>query len=348
MARSRRKAFTLVELLVVIAIIGVLVSLLLPAVQAAREAARRAQCVSHLKQWGLALLNYHGTHKQFPAGGKHGWTFDNTKPLGPSTWVDDHGSWVVRVLPFVELQNIADEIPDLEDPTVIDPINEVWINSIRNGQPPPKVAIGRCPSDGFGQDEPFFNYSGNIGPNINPACSAAGNVFDADLSHLNIPFVPFIDAGSCVRYDPSTESCPTLGMFSRVGFHKISIKTVTDGTTNTLMLGETIVEHSAHTLDIARQRAYWAGQDGGAAHAGTTPSLNWPVNPEVGTCGGANAQFYRWNFHVTMGFESNHPGGANFALVDGSVSFVPESIDFDTYQLLGTRNDGQLFSERPF
>ena len=314
-ASSRRNAFTLVELLVVIAIIGVLVSLLLPSVQAAREAARRAQCVNHLKQWGLGLLNYHDTHKEFPRGGKHGWTFDNSKPFGPVVWKDDHGSWVVRVLPFVELQNIADQIPDLEDPTVIDPINVAWIQDIRNNEPPPKIAIGRCPSDGFGRDEPFFNYSGNIGPNINPACSAAGQVFDADLSHLGIRFVPFIDAGSCVIYDPSTDSCPTVGMFSRVGYHEISIKTVTDGTTNTLFVGETVVERSAHTLDIARQRGYWAGQDTGAAHAGTIPPINWPVNPEVKQCNGANAQFFRWNFHVAMGFESNHPGATSCLLM---------------------------------
>ena len=348
MATSRQKAFTLVELLVVIAIIGVLVSLLLPAVQAAREAARRAQCVNHLKQWGLGLLTYHGTHKEFPRGGKNAWTFDPKLPLSPKNWQDDHGSWVPRVLPYVELQTIADQIPDLEDPTVYDPINVEWIQNIRNGEQPPILPIGRCPSDSFGRDEPYFNYSGSMGPNVNPACGGAGQVFDADLSHLNIFNVPFIDGGSCARFDPLTESCPTLGMFSRTGYHKISIKNVTDGTTNTFMLGESVIEFSAHTLDIAQFRGYWAGMDTGAAHCGTIPPINWPVRPEVETCGGANAQFYRWNFHVAMGFESRHPGGSNFTLVDGSVTFVPETIDFDTYQLLGTKADGQLFSERPF
>ncbi|MAT69426.1 MAG: hypothetical protein CMJ58_07855 [Planctomycetaceae bacterium] len=344
--KSRSKAFTLVELLVVIAIIGVLVSLLLPAVQAAREAARRTQCLSQLKQYGIALHGYHDAHKQFPAGGKNGWTFDETLGLGNSVWQDDHGSWLCRVLPYIEEQTIADTLPDLEDPTIYDPINAVWIAQTLDGGPPPSIKIGRCPSDGFGPEEPFFNYSGNIGPTVHvSSCGPRGLVFDQDLSSLGIT-VPFIDAGAC----PGDKSqCPLTGMFSRIGYDKVSLKNVPDGTTHTLFVGETIVDKSGHSLDIARIRGYWAGFDTGLAHAGTIPSINWPVDPSQASCNqGAGAPFYRHNYHVTMGFESYHPGGANFLMVDTSVQFISEDIDFSTFQLLGTRDDGRVIGESVF
>ena len=87
----------------------------------------------------------------------------------------------------------------------------------------------------------------------------------------------------------------------------------------------------------------------GLAHAGTIPSINWPVDPEQRGCNqGAGPHFYRRNYHVTMGFESNHPGGANFLMVDGSVQFIPETIDFITFQLLGTKDDEHVISESVF
>lgn len=341
--QSIRRAFTLVELLVVIAIIGILVALLLPAVQAAREAARRSQCVNHLKQYGLALHNYHDARKQFPPGGVIGWTLDPVRFDAPNNtssgeWLNDHGNWICRVLPYLEEQALADSMPDLDDPDLVDPINTIWLSQFEGSIPPP-LSMGRCPSDGFAASEPFLNYSGSTGPMTIPStCGARGQVFDLNLDSMGIT-VPFIDAGLCS--DPKL--CPLTGMFNRIGFHKVSLKKVTDGTTNTLLLGETLVERSAHTLDIARIRGYWAGHDTGAAHAGTIPSINWPVDPAVDSCS-KGAQFYRYNYHVAMGFESNHPGGANFTLVDGSVRFINDSVDFRTFQLLGTKNDGLVIS----
>lgn len=338
----RRHAFTLVELLVVIAIIGILVALLLPAVQAAREAARRSQCVNHQKQFGLALHNYHDAHKRFPPGGVIGWTLDSDRFPNPTVssdqgWLNDHGNWICRVLPYIEEQALADSLPDLDDPDLIDPISTIWTPQFEGGVPP-ALSIGRCPSDGFGTSEPFLNYSASTGPmTILSRCGGSGQVFDLNLNSLGIT-VPFIDAGVC----PNPKDCPLTGMFNRVGYHKVSFKNVTDGTTNTLLLGETLVERSAHSLDIARIRGYWAGQDTGAAHAGTIPSINWPVDPSVNSCS-QGAPFWRGNFHVTMGFESEHPGGANFTLVDGSVRFINESVDFRTMQLLGTKDDGLIF-----
>ncbi|MEN1680847.1 MAG: DUF1559 domain-containing protein [Planctomycetota bacterium] len=345
-ARARSYGgFTLVELLVVIAIIGILVSLLLPAVQAAREAARRSQCLNHLKQFGLALHTYHDANNQFPAGGKNGWTFDNSKNLlDNGVWGDDHGSWVTRILPNIEEQAIADSLPNLEDPSIIDPINAVWIADTLNGGAPPPIKIGRCPSDDAPTGEPFFNYSGSAGPMIQVSpCGQGGQPFNADLSGLGIA-VPFIDPGVCD--DP--KACPLNGMLTRLGFHRVAIKNVTDGTTYTLFVGETLIEKSGHSFDIARIRGYWAGNDTGVAHAGTIPSINWPVDPNTVGCSNASGQFWRANYHVTMGFESNHSGGANFLFVDGSVSFVQDTIDFNTFQLLGTKDDGVVITNTDF
>lgn len=337
--KSRRVAFTLVELLVVIAIIGILVALLLPAVQAAREAARRSQCVNHLKQYGLALHNYHDSHKRFPRGGVLGWTLDPQRFPDPTVssdqgWLNDHGNWICRILPYMEEQALADTFPDLNDPDLIDPITRIWIKQF-DGEVPPPLAMGRCPSDDFVTNEPFLNYSASTGPmTILSRCGSGGQVFDLNLDSLGIT-VPFIDAGVC----PDPKECPLTGMFNRAGYHKVALKNVTDGTSKTLLLGETLVERSGHSLDIARIRGYWAGQDTGAAHAGTIPSINWPVDPAVQSCS-QGPPFWRLNYHVTMGFESNHPGGANFTMVDGSVRFINDSVDFRTFQLLGTKDDG--------
>ncbi len=342
---AKNRGFTLVELLVVIAIIGILVALLLPAVQAAREAARRSQCVNQEKQYALALLNYESSFKEFPRGGTNGWTLDRSTfsgdPQKAGEWQNDHGSWVCRVLPFIEEQAIADQMPDLQDPKIINPIG-IWVDQLSaRGQTVPAIGGARCPSDAFESAEPFFNYSGSTGPLTIPSqCGAGGSTFGLSLSSLGIN-IPFIDAGFCpgkAGGDPI--NCPLTGMFARLGYHKVTVAKVTDGTSKTLQLGETLVNQSAHSLDNCRlTKKYWAGNDMGTAHAGTIPSINWPVNPDFEKCS-QGPLYYRFNFHVTMGFESNHPGGCNFAMVDGSVAFLDQNIDFRTFQLLGTKDDG--------
>ncbi|MEQ8848970.1 DUF1559 domain-containing protein [Botrimarina sp.] len=351
----RRRGFTLVELLVVIAIIGVLVALLLPAVQAAREAARRAQCVSHLKNWATAMHNYHSARKHFPQGGVHGWTLDPSSFTGNAQtgWTNDHGSWVVWTLPYVEEQAIADTLPELSDPDIFDPIG-MWVADQRSRQPewlPPSLEIGRCPSDPFTSPEPVFNYTGSTGPLLLP--SNCGNRDAAALAAFNVNWssigitVPFTDPVFCAGAPPGgdPERCPQTGMFSRVAYFKVAVKHVTDGTTNTLLLGETLIESSKHTLDYPRiTLKYWAGNDMGTAHGATTIPINWPIDPGIDRCADGPA-FFRGNHKVTIGFESSHPGGANFAYADGSVAFLQDDIDFTTFQLLGSKDDGQAISK---
>ncbi|MGL4511809.1 MAG: DUF1559 domain-containing protein [Lacipirellulaceae bacterium] len=358
---QKRRAFTLVELLVVIAIIGILVALLLPAVQAAREAARRAQCVNQLKQLGLALHNYHSARNQFPRGGTNGWTLDRSKfsgnPQAGNEWLDDHGSWLVRTLPYVEEQALYDEAPPLEDKSFFDPIG-VWVGltpkpasytGVVRTTPLPTLAMGRCPSDPFESSEAFFNYTGNMGPITIPSqCGASGSVFPLSLLPLDASnpqrggiVIPFLDPGFCPGVSGGSKAdCPLTGIFTRLGYHRVSMKNITDGSSHTILLGETLVDRSAHSLDNARNlKKYWAGNDTGLAHAGTIPSMNWPADPAINSCS-AGPKFYRFNFHVTMGFESQHAGGANFCMADGSVTFLNEDINFASYQLLGTKDDG--------
>ncbi len=350
---AKNRGFTLVELLVVIAIIGILVALLLPAVQAAREAARRAQCVNQEHQLALALQNYHSARNEFPRGGYHAATIDKSllaKDIYNSEWDKDHGSWMTRTAAYMEEQAIADSLAKFDlskiDPAVPDKIS-AWLASLIGKPPttpradllpPPAIGGGRCPSDPYNGSDPVFGYSGNTGPLAIPTyCGAGGQVFGLDLKSLDIT-VPHIDAGYCGNIAFSNP-CPLTGMFSRMGLDKVTIAKVTDGTSKTLLLGETLIEQSYHTLENHLiTKKYWAGFDGGLAHAGTMPSINWPVVP--GSTCGQGPQFSPRNLHVTMGFESKHPGGVNFAMVDGSVTFITEDIDFRAYQLMGTKDDG--------
>src|SRR5262249_6298432 len=178
------KGFTLIELLVVIAIIGVLIALLLPAVQKVREAANRTKCMNNLKQLGLALHNYHDTNKYFPQGGR--------MFLQDNNWTSyyDKGSWHTRILPYMEQDNLYKAIPNWDYfnfNNLADPFNDSVL-AIGNVSAPPadpirsgnqncdrsqctkpqatsmRLPYGRCPSDGEFEDLPATNYVGSMGP----------------------------------------------------------------------------------------------------------------------------------------------------------------------------------------
>src|SRR5262245_148924 len=143
----RRPAFTLIELLVVIAIIAILIGLLLPAVQKIREAARRMQCSNNLKQFGLALHNYHDTNDRFPPGGLMGY-INAANPNYPAVqdWGSDQGSWLVYTLPQMEQDNLYKQINPRYD--VFNSVGN-WANSLGGGGSTniPKPKYMRCPSD---------------------------------------------------------------------------------------------------------------------------------------------------------------------------------------------------------
>src|SRR5262249_53880538 len=322
--------FTLVELLVVIAIIGILIGLLLPAVQKIREAANRIKCQNNLKQFGLACQNYHDTQMLFPPGGqiKGGW------------WDGAKGTWYTFTLPYMEQDIIWTLIPSLDVPFYDSISGTTGAPSLVLNLPNnivPKVHYLRCPSDGFLGDQPYFNYIGSLGPQcaIGP-CGDPYNPFQqyCNGAQFGWGYVTSPDHGNTFT------SSEVRGLFNRLGA-KISMASVTDGTSNTIMIGETLVGQHDHLRYVSTwYNDYWAGFNCGASHCTTIVPINYRLtNPNDPWCDVPMGS--PWNWNVSWGFRSNHTGGTNFVFVDGSVHFVSQSIDHKTYQLLGCRVDGQ-------
>ena len=345
------KAFTLIELLVVIAIIGVLIGLLLPAVQKVREAANRARCQNNLKQLGLGCHSYLSTYNNFPRG-------------NVGSWNHDHGSWMFVTLPFAEQDGLYRQVTSLA-PGGVTYAQSNWDMqmAVTAGVLPKKLPYGRCPSEAFDPDNPAYsNYVGSQGPQCNDgACSPRADPFQANCNGQVAPGVSPPPASiTYPGYAPSAAHGSTTskslcrGMFCRGDATTapiIGLEDVLDGTSNTILLGETLVEQ----CEFQRWgNAYgWAGYNS-VSQGQTIQPINWPIDVhsitqstaytgcDAASCGsGVNPANCIWNWHVTWGFKSNHSGGANFCFADGSVHFIQQSVDMKTYQYLGCRDDGQ-------
>jgi len=321
---SRRppRALTLVELLVVIAIIGVLIGLALPAVQKIREAANRMQCSNNLKQLALACHGYHDVHGSFPPGG----LFLPNGTGGNVDWQADKGTWLVHSLPFIEQGNLFDQIPNLNVPH----FDSIGVAE-QAGVLPQKIALLRCPSDGTAYTQAVSNYCGSLGPNcLDNVCGYA-----PFAQYCNQPAWGYTTSAG----DGETSDAQRVrGIFSRLGA-RITFASVVDGTTNTFLLGEDIPAQCGHHLEHPWYST-WANP-----LLSTIIPMNYPVNEkDLSWCGAnfAGPGYSVSNNEVSFGFKSRHPLGANFAMVDGSVHFVQQSIDHRTYQLLGCRDDGQF------
>ena len=352
--RTRSAGFTLVELLVVIAIIGILVALLLPAVQAARAAARRTQCQNNLKQVGLALLNYESTFGQLPAGSL------NLLPeyvgtgefLGDSnTW---RATWVHQILPYLEESNLADRYDDT-----------VSIYADDNPLVTRTVLVSmRCPEDG----ENFSNFfdpnsttglvSGDFAKANYAACYSRDDAFSfGDF------FNPFNPTGDWREYRAA---------FSAVGQFGAKLQQISDGLTNTVLVSEIITFNS--TEDIRGAWAHPAGigfvgdknaderpfsaQDRTNFRAAMTPNASQfgeltsdrpqycapEANIETGGGGdpliGCNDPFAI--AEINIGARSYHTGGVHACLGDGSVRFVSEDIDAFAWAWMLSIQDEQV------
>jgi len=319
----RWPAFTLVELLVVIAIIGILIALLLPAVQAAREAARRSQCSNNLKQYGLGLHNYHDVIKVFPPSGNQIPGVWNAYP-----WI----SWQVRILPYMEQQPVFQSVQSWsqQQPTEVAyyeaPIGPGGLRARESVT----VPYCRCPSD---PSEAFYSgwaqtsYSGCLGSQLTPSN-------DGNCQPYTTPNVNYEDPGGQSGHGNTNDANQISGMFCRFGMI-IGIRDVTDGTANTLFVGEMRPDCHDH------REGWWSYNGLGSAHASTACPINDPTTCPRATSG------YNYpncaaasNWNLSWGFKSMHPGGAQFLLVDGSSRFISETIDYATYQHLGGRRDG--------
>jgi prepilin-type N-terminal cleavage/methylation domain-containing protein/prepilin-type processing-associated H-X9-DG protein len=275
--RTIRVGFTLVELLVVIAIIGILVALLLPAVQAAREAARRMQCSNNLKQLALAVHNYHDTFKFFPPQMLNTGSTSNARRWG----------WGTVILPFAEQSAIYDQ---LKPNGVTIPVATTLYNGALLLQAP--LALHACPSDSTLTTNQFH-------PSVNGSNNPAN------------------------WYSKSNYVCNQQVMKYQAGFSGacFSMGEVTDGTTNTLLIGE-------RRLVVSRPNRYVGSIIWGTAEA-TGDSANvfhaaYPINTRsVGNDFDADGGD---TVRTRFASSSAHPGGAMFAMTDGSVRFVSQTI----------------------
>jgi prepilin-type N-terminal cleavage/methylation domain-containing protein len=333
----QRRGFTLVELLVVIAIIGLLVALLLPAVQAAREAGRRAQCVNHQKQLALALHNYHDAFQSFTLGSWAAW--ENTLPPAAAPRTEGLGTLQHFILPQIErpaeYQLVLRDLDSVKQGAIAYIEQSSNANTLRNA----RIKVFFCPSsdyNGWFNKIALTTYAGSAGPN---ALSAVGNSRgNCTCSH---PYNPFALAsarlpqhgapGPFYRHNSTTEVARPRRVASRLG-------DVGDGTSNTIFLGEMRPKCSSVAL------SGWANSNNGSGVMTTIVPINY------NSCG-PRAQWQAvdgcrtdCNDTVSLGFKSNHPGGAVFAFIDGGVRYLRQDIDHTLYQLLGAMADGNAVS----
>ncbi len=319
---STRRGFTLVELLVVIAIIGTLVALLLPAVQAAREAARRSQCSNNLKQFGLAFQNHLSDEESYPSG--------LTQDYGPYRGV----SFFVSLLPHMEQQAIYDlwDFANLAE------------NSL-TPQSPAAAVIGAfyCPSDGAEERViEFKSIPGNSGlayVGFYSNTSYAGN-------HGTRNYYPTAAKADGILFTTGPASAPDRDQ------EPVKLSQVVDGTSNTILMGErynfdpifdTIRANYRSGL-LIRQWSLWGWSGGFKGTGHITRSSFQPINYQVpSSCQGSSSYFCQ-DIRL-MGWGSGHPGGAMLSFADGSTRFIDESIATITLAALSTRDEGEVVSE---
>jgi prepilin-type N-terminal cleavage/methylation domain-containing protein/prepilin-type processing-associated H-X9-DG protein len=311
--QTKKRGFTLVELLVVIAIIGILVALLLPAIQAAREAARRNQCVNNLKQLGIGMQNYHDTYKKLPAG-----NFS-------CCW----GTWQMTILPFIEEQHLADIYQfspkiypgyltnyryDSEDPSTTPPVQNFQVSKTR-------IATLTCPTDepqlrqnGVAQHNYVVNYG-----NTNHRGRTIGTV-----KFLGAPFVS----------DDNITPYPDIA---------VKFREITDGLSKTLLASETVQGQAGD----ARALTWWGW--GAAFEAFDAPNTNsadiiqgdpkdcQPIEPNPPCTPEAASGITR------AAARSRHPGGVNVAMLDASVHFVVDDVDLEAWRAASTTKGEEVY-----
>ncbi len=310
-----RRGFTLIELLVVIAIIAVLIALLLPAVQQARESARRTQCKNHLKQFGLAMHNYHDNLNIFPCTINPG-NFGNPVNTGA----------LVHLLPYMDQGNLYNIISQVSSTSWQLPVADTAVagKHYYELQPPGFV----CPSDTSALYYPGVN--GIVGNWATASYGLSGGAQrESGLGCTAYPGNVF--GTGAADHSDSRDPGQISGMFSRYGL-SCRLREVTDGTTNTILMGEYRAECSDH------QQHGWSNVNSNWLF--TTAPINFKTCPGNGT--GCNASN---NWQTSQGFKSRHVGGAHILLCDGSVRFLSENIDYTTFQRLGDRRDNQTVGE---
>ncbi|MBI3468309.1 MAG: DUF1559 domain-containing protein [Planctomycetes bacterium] len=316
--RTARAAFTLVELLVVIAIIGILIALLLPAVQAAREAARRMQCGNHLKQLGLALHNYHSTHNKLPPG----WMADPVDGLPTDAPHYSRYGWTARIMPYLEQTSVYNQLGvdndlarDLEVPSLL--------AAMQLPQP-----NWRCPSD--------------VGPVLNADRALQGTVrtFSVALSNY---------VGAYTSGGLANAAFPFNGTFDLNS--KISLKDFLDGSSNTIVIGERAYQANGVSPHAA---TLWGTRGTAVANTNRVGNISFTGKGMINSVDESNSTLQNSS---RMGLSSSHPGGVQVVFADGSIRFLSETIDQkpdvdravtvldSVYEYLIGRNDRKAIGE---
>lgn len=338
----RRSGFTLIELLVVIAIIAVLIALLLPAVQQAREAARRSQCKNNLKQVGLALHNFHDTYLRFPPGGAN-----DMQPFGNASGPSWGSSWKVYILPYIDQAPVYMRW-DLTSG------NSGYVNAnnldLVNGL---TLGVYACPSSSItpfawnGRTKMRTSYTGTAG---------AYNVTAGSATNKN-PFNVGIQQGCC----NGTGSFASENGLLYAG-SKTNMRDVTDGTSNTFIVHEeSDYLRDAAGVPIAASKDYLNssgiyGWTMGSAHALNQMQTGWgdgrhfncsTVRYGINTRGLSGTAADGTNSDVGANFpiSSQHVGGAHVLMTDGAVRFLSQNLNFDTLLRLAAKADNDPIGE---
>ncbi|MFN0017485.1 MAG: DUF1559 domain-containing protein [Pirellulaceae bacterium] len=336
---SFRRAFTLVELLVVIAIIGVLVALLLPAVQYAREAARRMSCGNNLKQIGIALHTYHDTFKVFPPAilGSGRWNAPATAT--PPHFVSNTTGWAM-LLPYLEQSGMSGTYNFGMVSSMSNPYGKPYINAAFPGAAssllpanPNALVYGKrmeiltCPSDSY--PAPLKNYA-----------PQTADFYEAyNVARSNYLF----STGQYTDYDTRYNDFSSIhkGMFGNDGAG--GLQDCTDGTSNTVAVGESKQGHRGKVADVFGP--YWGAgthtcchgwtvysQSAQAMNSGNSTALRAPQTITYGKLyGGINTDWY-WDFtnkQYAWQFGAYHPNGAQFVMCDGAVKFINQNVAYD-------------------
>ncbi len=318
LTRRLTTGFTLVELLVVITIIGILIALLLPAVQAARESARRMQCSNNLKQFGLAFLGHESAHGHLPTGGwTQRWTGDADRGFGK----DQPGGWEYNILPFIEQQALYDMGRGLAEAAkataaaerMQTPLNILHCPSRRRAILRTAI-VSLCNSDDVSKNGKL-DYAANAGT-----------------------YQPSDTTGPATLTEAETYTWPNPGSFDGVVYMRseTTVADIRDGTSNTLMVGEKYLDPDAYEDSSS------AG--GGGDDEGAFIGWNYDNIRFVKLLSGSAAEIPlqdRPGYPQPRKFGSAHSGTFNTVFCDGSVHAVSYSIDGDIFLLLGNRRDGQ-------